>query len=108
VAHGAGSVPDVEEADLSELDAREAVRDEGIDARLADLDIEDAATAGRDDGRLDEVLRGVDEIGVQPGAPEDGADDVELCVETRPCVDDPEADGLSRSAASGCVLYWEA
>jgi hypothetical protein len=58
----------IEEAHFAELHAREAVRDERVDARLVDLDVEDAAATGGYNGRLDLVLRRVDEVGVEPRA----------------------------------------
>src|SRR5438067_12916336 len=83
VAHRTGDVPDVQQADLAEHDARERVRHERVDPRLVDLDVEDAAAACGNHRGLDPVLRSVTQVGVHPGAVEQRADDVELGVQAR-------------------------
>jgi hypothetical protein len=53
-------VADVEQTDLPEIDGRERVADEGVEAGLVDLHVEDAAAARRhEDGlNIPLVLRG--------------------------------------------------
>ena len=57
VRHRPLDVADVEQADLALVDRRERVRDERVEARLVDLDVEDAAAAGRHGHRLHVVQR---------------------------------------------------
>src|SRR5438874_12920838 len=95
MAHGAGHVADPEQPDLPFVDARERVRDERVEARLVDLDVEHTGASGRYEGSLDVALVPA-EVSVDPGPVEQRADDVEVGVQRRAGVDDPEADRLAR------------
>ena len=108
MAHRPLDVADVEQPDLSEVDAREGVAHERVEAGLVDLHVEDAAPACRDERGLDVALE-LRHVSVDPRSVEDRPDDVELRVVARPGVDDPEADSLSPgSAVNGCETYWPA
>src|SRR5215207_8272093 len=82
VACGALRLPDLEQTDLPEVDARERVAEEGVEARLVDLDLEDAAAAGRYAECLN-VLLPAAHVGIDVGAIEDCAYDVEVGVKAR-------------------------
>ena len=71
--HRPRRVPDLEQPDLSEVDVREGVRHERIEAGLVDLDVEDAAAAGRHLHGLHAVLRRARDVRVRPGSVEDRA-----------------------------------
>src|SRR5947209_16767133 len=90
VAHRPLHAADVEEADLAEVDRGEGMTDERIEPRLVYLDVEHSAAARRNERGLDVVLM-VRHVRVDPRAVQDCADDVEVDVEARPRVDDPEA-----------------
>ena len=93
MAHRPGELADLEQPDLAEVDVREGVRHEGIEARLVDLDVEHGPAAGRDADRLHAPLE-LRHVAVHPGAVEDRADDVEVRVEGRACGHDVESHGL--------------
>ena len=105
VAHRPGDMADVEQADLALVDRREGMADERVQPGLVDLDVEDAAAAGRYLRRL-HVVQMLRQVGVDPGAVEDRADDVEVGVDARPGIHHPEAHGVAGSAVSGCLTYW--
>ena len=69
------------------------MREEGVEARLVDHDVEDRAAAGGNADGLDAGLE-LGHVLVDPGPVEDRADDVEVGVEAR-AGRDPEADGLA-------------
>ncbi len=89
-------IADLEQPDLAEIDVGEGVADKRIEALDVELDVEDAAAAGRHDHRLHVPQRRVRQTAVAPGAVEHPADDVEVDVVRRPGRDDPEARRLSR------------
>ena len=74
----------------------------GIEPFLVDLDVEDAAAAGRHVHRLDAVerVRRV-HVAVHVGGVEDRADDVERGRQARACVDDVEPHGVARIGGEG-------
>src|SRR5213078_1703323 len=94
VAHRSGDVADVQEPDLTEVDARERMADERVQPRLVDLDVEDAAAAGGDERRLNVALI-AGHVCVHPRSVEQRPDHVEFGVEARAGVDDPEANGVT-------------
>ena len=94
VAHRSGRVPDLQQTDLAHVDARERVRDEGVQALLVDLDVEDAAPT-RGDGHGLHAPLVLAHVAIDPGAVQDRADDMKVRVERRPGRDDPEADGVT-------------
>src|SRR6476620_9476415 len=69
--------------------------DERVEAPLIDLDVEYAAAAGRNHCRLHVPLE-LRHVGVDPGAIQDRADDMESRIEAWPGVDDPEAHRVTR------------
>ena len=71
--------------------------------RLAELDVEDHAAAGRDELRL-HAVQDVRRRAVEVDAVEDRADDVEVRVEARAGVDDVEAHGVARVGRERVVL----
>ena len=98
-------VADLEQSDLARVDRREGVRHERVEARLVDLHVEDAATAGRHGHRLHAVQRVLRvHVGERVGRVEDRPDDVEVAVERGPGVDDPE--GLTVSLPIDRGLTW--
>src|SRR5438445_13251403 len=94
MAHRARDVADPEPSDLSFVDARERMRDDRVEPGLVDLDVEHTAATGRDERSLDVPLV-LAHVPVQPRPVEERADDVEVRVQRRAGVHDPEADGLS-------------
>ncbi|TML16866.1 MAG: GAF domain-containing sensor histidine kinase [Actinobacteria bacterium] len=96
VRHRPLRVPDLEQADLAEVDVRERIGHERVEAGLVDLHVEDAASARRHLHGLDAVLRRPGDLRVRPGSVEHRPDDVEVRVERRPGRDDPEADAFAR------------
>ena len=70
------------------------MREERVEARLVDHDVEDRAAAGGNADGLDAGLE-PGHVLVDPGPVEDRADDVEVGVEARAGRDNPEADGLA-------------
>jgi hypothetical protein len=73
---------------------------EGVEARLRDVDIEDAAAACGDGDGLHSVRGWVDDVAVDPGAVEDGPDDMEGRAQARAGGDDVEAGGVPGIASS--------
>src|SRR5262249_3728498 len=94
MGHRPVDVPDAQEAHVAEIDGSERMADERVEARLVDLDVENAAAAGRHECRLDVALV-VRHVRVHPRAVEDRADDVKVGVEARAGIDHPKADGLA-------------
>ena len=74
--------PDLEQADHPEVDGGEGVADEGVEALVLDLHVEDRAAAGRHADGLDAALE-PRQVLVHPRAVEDRADDVEVDVQAR-------------------------
>src|SRR5215203_530166 len=94
MGHRPFGISDLQQADLAEVDVREGVRDERVEALLIDLHVEDGAPTGRHGDRLDTALE-AGHVTVRPCSVEDRPHDVEVRVQRRAGGDDPEADGLT-------------
>src|SRR5918994_5875682 len=91
VACGALWLADLEQPDLAEVDARERMAEEGVEARFVDLHVEDGTASCRNTDGLDPLLPAA-HIRVDVGTVENRPDDVEVGVEARASGHDVEAD----------------
>ncbi len=105
MARRARWVSHLEQADLAEVDVREGVTDEWVEARLVDLDVEDRTASGRHDDGLDALLERLVMSGFTQARSKIVPTTWKFVSSVGPAATTQKRTVSPGSAVSGCVTY---